>query len=84
MIEYIPSGICPKKITFCLEDDVVKNVTFYSGCHGNLQAISKLIDGLPIQEVVDKLKGIKCGSKGTSCPDQLAIAIENAVALRKI
>lgn len=80
MIEYIPKGVCPKKITFDIEDNIIKNVIFHSGCQGNLQAISILIEGLPAQEVIRIFKGIQCKQRGTSCPDQLAIAIENILA----
>lgn len=72
-------GTCSRQITFDIENGKVKNVSFNSGCNGNLQGISSLVEGLPVEEVIRKLKGIDCGGKGTSCPDQLALALETAV-----
>lgn len=79
MYTYITKGVCSKQITFDVEGNILKNVVFQSGCNGNLQGISKLVEGMKVDEVVKKLKGIKCGGKGTSCPDQLADALENAL-----
>lgn len=77
MQTYMTRGTCSRQILFDVtEDDKVKNVKFIGGCSGNLQAISKLVDGKPIDEVISTLKGIKCRSN-TSCGDQLAIALEN-------
>lgn len=76
MINYKTKGVCSSQIDFEVVDGKVKNVTFYGGCNGNLQGISKLADGLSVDEVIEKLKGIKCGFKSTSCPDQLATALE--------
>ena len=78
MIDYTPKGVCSRKITFDIEDDLVKNVKFYSGCSGSLQGISRLVEGLPAKKVVELLKDINCNGKGTSCPAQLAKAIEEA------
>lgn len=80
MNSYITQGVCAKKITFTVENDLVKNVVFYSGCPGNLQGISSLIEGMNIHEVIKRLQGIKCGFKSTSCPDQLAKALESYVS----
>lgn len=63
-------------IDFEIEDGILKNVEFYGGCHGNLQGICKLVDGMPIEKVLEKLDGIRCGYKDTSCPDQLCRAIK--------
>jgi len=79
MVEYVTSGVCSKKITFRLENNIVRDVKFYSGCSGNLQGISKLVEGRPAQEVIEKLKGVRCGEKFTSCPDQLARALFEAL-----
>lgn len=79
MNTYLTRGVCSQKISFELENDIVKNVEFVSGCNGNLQGIAKLVEGMKAEEVIKKLKGIKCGSKGTSCPDQLARAIESFI-----
>ena len=73
-----PEGICPKSIKFDIDGDIVKNVKFIGGCPGNLQALSRLVEGMPVGKVVEKLSGIRCGNKVTSCPDQLAIALKNA------
>ncbi len=78
--QYQPQGVCARQIQFTLDDEGnVSNVSFYGGCNGNLQAISKLIEGKPAQEVIDILKGNDCAGRGTSCADQLAIAMEEAL-----
>jgi len=79
MYTFVPNGICSKEIKFSIQDGVVKDVVFMGGCSGNLQGISKLIDGMNANDAVTKLRGITCGMKETSCPDQLAIAIEEAL-----
>lgn len=70
------SGVCSSEILFSIEDGIVKNVDFVKGCPGSLSAIKTLVEGQSVKEVIKKLKGIKCGSKDTSCPDQLAKALE--------
>ncbi len=75
MERYIPQGICPKEIQFDVENGTVKNVTFVGGCPGNLQAISRLIDGMPVKKVIETFKGNLCRNN-TSCADQLARALE--------
>ena len=72
-------GVCARNITFDLEDGIVKDVSFMGGCNGNLKAISKLIEGMNAQKVIEILKGNDCGGRGTSCADQLAIALEEAM-----
>jgi uncharacterized protein (TIGR03905 family) len=72
-------GVCARNITFDLEDGIVKDVSFMGGCNGNLKAISKLIEGMDAQKVIEILKGNDCGGRGTSCADQLAIALEEAM-----
>ena len=62
-----------------LEDGILKNVTFMGGCNGNTQGICKLVEGMDAKEVVNRLKGLNCNGRGTSCPDQLAIAITKAI-----
>lgn len=76
---YYPTGVCSRSITLTLEDGIVKDVVFEGGCSGNLQGVSKLVRGMRADEVVERLKDIKCGFKPTSCPDQLARAIEAAL-----
>lgn len=81
--EYKTKGVCSSKIVFDIEDGAVKNVQFTGGCNGNLQGIAKLAEGRSADEVIAAIEGIKCGFKGTSCPDQLAQAIKNAVNSEK-
>lgn len=78
--EYKTKGTCSQRIFFEIEDGKVKNVEFVGGCNGNLKGISSLIDGMDAEEVIKKLEGICCGSKSTSCPDQLATALKEALA----
>ncbi len=73
---YKTSGTCSQSISYSLEDGKLKNVSFESGCHGNLQGIAKLVEGMDAKEVHKRLKGIKCCDKASSCPDQLAKALE--------
>lgn len=71
-----PKGVCACRIEFEIEDDIVKNIEFKNGCNGNAKGISALADGMSVNDIINKLKGIKCGLKNTSCPDQLAVALE--------
>ena len=74
-----PKGVCSRSISFDIDDDgCVRNVSFYGGCHGNTQGLSRLAEGMPAKELVARLRGIRCGMRTTSCPDQLAIAVEQA------
>lgn len=77
---YRTKGTCSSQIEFELNGDIVSNVQFTGGCNGNLQGISSLVDGLTVDQIESKLKGIKCGFKTTSCPDQLATAVREAYA----
>lgn len=72
---YRTSGTCSQAIEIEIEGDVIKSVMFYGGCNGNLKGISSLVAGMKAQEVIDRLKGTRCGMKATSCPDQLAKAL---------
>lgn len=78
--EYKTQGTCSRKIDFDLEDGTVKNVKFTGGCNGNLKGISSLVEGMKAEDAIERLKGIRCGFKSTSCPDQLARALEKAMA----
>ncbi len=78
--EYTTKGVCSKQITFDIEDGKVKNVVFYGGCNGNLKAIGKLVEGKSAEEINEILAGNTCGFKGTSCADQLAKAVMEALA----
>lgn len=73
---YTPTGVCSRQIEFEVEDGIVKNLKVIGGCNGNLQGIAKLVEGMKAEEVIEKLKGIDCAGKGTSCPDQIARALE--------
>ena len=79
MYTYNTIGVCSKQIQFVVEDNKLVNVNFIGGCPGNLIGISKLVEGMEITEAINRLKGISCGGKETSCPDQLAIALEQLV-----
>lgn len=69
-------GVCSRKVQFELEEGIVTHIQFEGGCNGNAQGISALAEGMPAQEIVKRLSGIKCGYKETSCPEQLAKALE--------
>ena len=77
--EYKTKGTCSQRILFEIEDGIIQNVQFIGGCNGNLQGISKLVEGMKAEDVVEKIQGIHCGMKPTSCPDQLATAIKEAM-----
>lgn len=76
---YQTTGTCSKQILTDVEDGIVKEVQFLGGCHGNLQGIGKLVKGMRVEEVIDKLEGISCNGKPTSCPDQLAQALKASI-----
>lgn len=75
---YTPHGVCSRQILLELDGNKVSNVRFIGGCSGNTQGVSRLAEGRPVEEVVKLLGGIRCGMKATSCPDQLALALERA------
>ena len=77
---YNTQGTCARNITFDLEDGIVSNVSFQGGCNGNLKGIAALTEGKKAEELIELLSGIRCGFKSTSCPDQLAKALEKALA----
>ena len=77
---YKTSGTCSTRIDFEIEDRILKNVSFTGGCNGNLQAVARLVEGLPVDEVIQKLGGISCNGRPTSCGDQLARACQAALA----
>lgn len=77
-MEYKTYGVCSQTINFEIEDNKVKNVAFVGGCNGNLQGISRLVEGMDVDDAIAKMEGIKCGQKKTSCPDQLARALKKA------
>lgn len=76
-LSYKTNGVCSRTITADIEDGKVYNLRFEGGCNGNTKGISALVEGMEIGEVIIRLEGIKCGFKGTSCPDQLAQALKS-------
>ena len=72
---YKTSGTCSSAINLEVEGDIIKSVSFTGGCNGNLQGISRLVEGMKVEDAISRLKGIRCGFKNTSCPDQLALAL---------
>jgi len=76
---YTPTGVCSSKIDLELENGVIRSVVFTGGCNGNLQGISRLVTGMRAQEAIERLQGIQCGWKPTSCPDQLSKALTAAL-----
>lgn len=75
-MQYKTSGTCSTLIDFDVDGDTIKSVAFTGGCNGNLKGICALVSGMKVDDAISKLKGIKCGFKNTSCPDQLARALE--------
>lgn len=76
---YKPKGVCSRQMRIEIEDGIIKHVEIDGGCSGNLQGISHLVEGMRAEEAVKRMRGIKCGFKSTSCPDQLAIALTEAL-----
>ena len=74
---YLPQGVCSRKFNFDVEDGVIRSVEIIGGCPGNLEGISRLLAGMKVEDVIDRLKGVRCGFKPTSCPDQIARALES-------
>lgn len=77
---YIPRGTCSRKIEFELENGVIQNMRFSGGCSGNTTGLSQLVEGMNATDVIARLKGVRCGMRPTSCPDQMAQALEAALA----
>lgn len=75
-MQYKTKGTCSSMIDIEIDGDIIRSVSFTGGCNGNLKGISSLVGGMQVDEAISKLKGIKCGMKNTSCPDQLATALE--------
>ena len=76
-LSYTTSGVCSKKIDIEVEDGIVKHVDFTGGCSGNTQGVARLVEGMAVEEAIRRLSGIRCGFKATSCPDQLARALQS-------
>ena len=75
-ISYVPRGVCSRKIDIEIENDVIISVKYSGGCAGNTQGVAALIAGMKVDEAIERLSGIRCGFKSTSCPDQLATALK--------
>ena len=73
---YQPRGVCSRLFEFDIENGAIQSLKVIGGCNGNLKGISSLVQGMPVEEVIRRLKGVDCGGKGTSCPDQIARALE--------
>ncbi len=80
-LSYKTNGVCSRTITADIQDGKVYNLRFEGGCNGNTKGISALVEGMEINDVITRLEGIKCGFKGTSCPDQLAQALKKIKSL---
>ena len=76
---YRPQGVCARGLSFEIEDNIVKNIEFMGGCSGNTQGVAALAEGMDANELIERLAGIRCGFKSTSCPDQLAKAVAKAL-----
>ena len=79
-IHYTPKGVCSRQIDIVVEDGVIQSVKFTGGCNGNTQGVAALAQGMKVQEYLNRCKGIHCGAKSTSCPDQLARGLEQILA----
>jgi uncharacterized protein (TIGR03905 family) len=77
---YKPAGVCSSLIEFELDDGIVRNLRFTRGCDGNAKGIGRLAEGVPAATLIEKLSGVDCGGKGTSCPDQLSKALRAALS----
>ena len=78
--DFKPRGVCARNISVELDDGIIRSVSFSGGCAGNLSGISRLVEGMRAEDVIAKFKGTKCGLKSTSCPDQLARALEEGLS----
>lgn len=78
--QYKTRGTCSQMIEFELEDGIIHSVLFHGGCHGNTQGLAALLRGMKAEDAIERLQGIQCGMKGTSCPDQFARALKQAIA----
>ena len=76
---YYPKGVCSRKIDLEITDGIITSVKFTGGCHGNTQGVSRLMEGISAEDAIRRLEGINCMGKGTSCPDQLAKALKEAI-----
>ena len=78
-IRYTPRGVCSREYLIDVEDGVIQSVQITGGCHGNLQGISSLLKGMKVEDAISRMEGIRCGMRSTSCPDQIAKALKQAL-----
>ena len=78
-ITYRPKGVCSRLMRVEVEDGIIRQVEVQGGCSGNLQGISRILVGMPVQQAIERMEGVRCGGKPTSCPDQLAKALRQAL-----
>ena len=78
-ITYTPRGVCSREFQIQVEDGVIQSVRVIGGCHGNLQGLGALLQGMKVEEAIRRMEGIRCGGKATSCPDQMAQALKTAL-----
>ena len=78
-ITYRPKGVCSRLMRVEVEDGIIRQVEVPAGCSGNLQGLSRLLVGMPVQQAIERMEGVRCGGKPTSCPDQLAKALRQAL-----
>ncbi len=81
---YKPQGVCSTEIIIDIENDIIQNLQVIGGCHGNLQGIASLVKGMRVEDIISKIKGIDCRGRGTSCPDQIAKALEEYKISKKV
>lgn len=79
IIEYDPQGVCSRHFTIQIEDGIIESLQVVGGCHGNLQGIAALLQGMRVEDAISRLEGIRCRNKPTSCPDQIAQALKEAL-----
>lgn len=79
VIEYTPKGVCARRMTIEVEDGIIKSVNILGGCNGNANGFCSILPGMEVQHVIDRLEGTRCGFKPTSCPDQIAQALKQAL-----
>lgn len=82
-VEFIPKGVCSRYMKVSAQDGIITQVQVFGGCNGNLQGLSRLLPGMRVADAVSKLQGISCGERGTSCPDQMSIALREIMAAEK-
>lgn len=78
-ITYTPKGVCSKRIDIDIENGIITDASFFGGCSGNTQGVCALLKGMPVEEAITRLEGIRCGFKSTSCPDQLSRALKEYI-----